>query len=67
MVGLSINNKDSIDYRADLFALGVLLYKMMYNRYPFDNVTEDDILECKFKFPEEPKRSKEIEGFISKY
>lgn len=47
--------KEKHDHRADLYSLGILLYRIVYNRFPFNTGNEFDIfrehLETTFEFP----------------
>jgi serine/threonine protein kinase/tetratricopeptide (TPR) repeat protein len=44
------------DHRADLYSLGIILYKIIYGKFPFDSQKELDIykaqIEKEFEFPE---------------
>lgn len=50
-----ILNKENPDHRADLYSLGILLYKLAYGKFPFDTTGELEIyhahLQKKFDFP----------------
>ncbi len=50
-----ILRKDNYDYRVDLYSLGILLYKIVYEEFPFDTKDELEIykahLEKEFKYP----------------
>ncbi|MEO8399075.1 MAG: tetratricopeptide repeat-containing protein kinase family protein [Ignavibacteriaceae bacterium] len=64
-----ILKKEDHDYRVDLYALGILLYKIVYGDFPFDIKVEIDIykahLEKEFEFPES-KYSPELINIIKK-
>jgi serine/threonine protein kinase/tetratricopeptide (TPR) repeat protein len=51
-----ILKKQPYDHRIDLYSLGILLYRILYNRFPFKAVKQLDIykahLEEEFDFPE---------------
>jgi serine/threonine protein kinase/tetratricopeptide (TPR) repeat protein len=53
------------DYRVDLYSLGMLFYKLIYNRLPFNNVSAIEILkshlEGNFDFPDSPYSERLIE------
>ncbi|NWF89969.1 MAG: serine/threonine-protein kinase [Ignavibacteriaceae bacterium] len=48
-------NKEPHDHRVDLYALGILLYKLVYKRFPFPNNNQLEIykahVEKEFEFP----------------
>jgi len=55
------------EYGTDIWALGIILYQMYYNRTPFKNIstylTFHDIKESKFEFPNDssiPKSAKDL-------
>ena len=42
---------DVVDYRTDVYALGVLIYQMLVGRYPFDANNAADVLELHLTAP----------------
>ncbi|KAJ1723902.1 Ark- serine/threonine protein kinase [Coemansia erecta] len=46
--------------QADIWALGVLLYKLCYLRTPFDNATPLMILNAEYSVPETPRYSRQL-------
>ena len=64
-----IIKKETVDHRADLYSLGILLYRIVYGRFPFETSDELDIyrshLEKDFEFPAS-KYSKLLIGCIQK-
>ncbi|KAK6429165.1 Ark- serine/threonine protein kinase [Oleoguttula sp. CCFEE 5521] len=57
--------KQPIDEKADVWALGVLLYKLCYYTTPFEEVGQMAILNATFKFPSYPQFSPRLRKFIS--
>ncbi|OQN97540.1 hypothetical protein B0A48_16694 [Cryoendolithus antarcticus] len=57
--------KQPIDEKADVWALGVLLYKLCYYTTPFEEVGQMAILNASFKFPSYPQFSPRLRKFIS--
>ena len=55
----------SVDHRADLYSLGIILYKLIYKRFPFDTDDELNIykanIEQEFEFPDKKNYSKLID------
>lgn len=51
-----ILKRETHNYRADLYSFGILLYRLIYNKFPFDQGTEMGIykahLEKGFEFPD---------------
>jgi len=64
-----IIKKENVDHRADLYSLGILLYRIVYGQFPFETSDELDIyrshLEKDFEFPA-CKYSKLLIGCIQK-
>ncbi|CDO94568.1 unnamed protein product [Kluyveromyces dobzhanskii CBS 2104] len=54
-----------IDEKADIWALGVFLYKVCYYTTPFEKNGESAILASKFQFPAYPHYSDRIKNLIS--
>ncbi len=56
--------KEPHDFRVDLYSLGILLYRIVYDKFPFDYENELDIykahIEEEFKFPETERFSNEF-------
>ncbi|KAJ1808476.1 Ark- serine/threonine protein kinase, partial [Coemansia sp. RSA 2598] len=46
--------------KADIWALGVLLYKLCYFRTPFDNASPLTILNAEYSIPDKPAYSKQL-------
>ncbi|GAM88268.1 hypothetical protein ANO11243_063010 [Dothideomycetidae sp. 11243] len=53
-----------IDEKSDIWALGVLLYKLCYYTTPFEEVGQMAILNAKFKFPHHPQFSHRLRALI---
>lgn len=58
--------KQPIDEKSDIWALGVLLYKLCYYTTPFEEVGQMAILNARFKFPHHPFFSERLRKLISK-
>lgn len=62
----------SIDHRADVFALGILLYEILIGQHPFDVSNEpglfDRIIEARYPRPRDvrPDLPSELDGLISR-
>ncbi|KAK9238070.1 hypothetical protein V1525DRAFT_402347 [Lipomyces kononenkoae] len=54
-----------IDEKSDVWALGVLLYKLCYYTTPFEEQGQLAILNATFKFPPHPQYSERIKRLIS--
>ena len=61
---IDVWRKQSIDEKADIWALGVLLYKLCYYTTPFENVGQMAILNASFKYPPHPSFSDRLKRFI---
>ena len=65
-----INKKKYLPYYSDIWSLGVLLYTMIYGRFPFNERDEDKLFdlinEGKFYFPEDIETSDEVKNLIKK-
>lgn len=62
---IDVWRKQPIDEKADIWALGVLLYKLCYYTTPFEAVGQMAILNASFKFPPHPQFSERIKKLIS--
>jgi AP2-associated kinase len=62
---IDVWRKQPIDEKADIWALGVLLYKLCYYTTPFEDVGQMAILNASFKFPNYPSFSPRLKKFIS--
>ncbi len=62
--------KEAHDYRVDLYSLGMILYRIIYNRLPFE--TENDLsiykaqVEQEFIFPEQSMFNSELVSVVKK-
>ena len=66
---IDVYRKQPIDEKSDIWALGVLLYKLCYYTTPFEEVGQMAILNAQFKYPAYPPfsdRLKLLIGMISK-
>lgn len=54
----------AIDEKSDIWALGVLLYKLCYYTTPFEDQGQLAILNASFKFPSYPQFSSPLKGLI---
>lgn len=54
-----------IDDKADVWALGVFLYKLCYYTTPFESKGDSGILSAKFVFPQRPAYSDRLKNLIS--
>ncbi|KAF2657067.1 hypothetical protein K491DRAFT_777501 [Lophiostoma macrostomum CBS 122681] len=62
---VDVYRKQPIDEKSDIWALGVLLYKLCYYTTPFEEVGQMAILNATFKFPSYPQFSDRIKKFIA--
>lgn len=62
---IDVWRKQPIDEKADIWALGVLLYKLCYYTTPFEAVGQMAILNASFKFPPHPHFSDRLKKLIS--
>ncbi|KAF3918789.1 hypothetical protein AA313_de0209544 [Arthrobotrys entomopaga] len=53
-----------IDEKSDIWALGVLLYKLCYYTTPFEDQSQLAILNASFKYPPYPQFSPQVKGLI---
>ncbi|KKZ61787.1 AP2-associated kinase [[Emmonsia] crescens] len=61
---IDVYRKQPIDEKSDIWALGVLLYKLCYYTTPFEEVGQMAILNAKFKFPAYPAFSDRLKLLI---
>lgn len=64
---IDVWRKQPIDEKADIWALGVLLYKLCYYTTPFEAVGQMAILNASFKYPSHPPFSERLKRFIGQY
>lgn len=62
---IDVYRKQSIDEKADIWALGCFLYKLCYYTTPFEEVGQMAILNARFKYPGYPKFSDELKLLIA--
>lgn len=63
---IDVYRKQPIDEKSDIWALGVLLYKLCYYTTPFEDVGQMAILNASFKFPAYPPFSDRLKLLIGK-
>jgi AP2-associated kinase len=61
---IDVYRKQPIDEKSDIWALGVLLYKLCYYTTPFEEVGQMAILNASYKFPSYPPFSSRLKMFI---
>lgn len=61
---IDVWRKQPIDEKADIWALGVLLYKLCYYTTPFENVGQMAILNASYKYPSHPPFSDKLKNLI---
>ncbi|KAF2486612.1 hypothetical protein BDY17DRAFT_291780 [Neohortaea acidophila] len=61
---IDVWRKQPIDEKADIWALGVFLYKLCYYTTPFENVGQMAILNASFKYPPHPPFSARLKALI---
>ncbi|KAF2837739.1 hypothetical protein M501DRAFT_985970 [Patellaria atrata CBS 101060] len=61
---IDVYRKQPIDEKSDIWALGVLLYKLCYYTTPFEEVGQMAILTATFKFPAYPAFTNRIKKLI---
>lgn len=61
---IDVYRKRPIDEKSDIWALGVLLYKLCYYTTPFEEQGQMAILTAKFRFPNYPPFSDRMKKFI---
>ncbi|KAF2817614.1 uncharacterized protein BDZ99DRAFT_431831 [Mytilinidion resinicola] len=62
---IDVYRKQPIDEKSDIWALGVLLYKLCYYTTPFEEVGQMAILNASFKFPSYPAFSDRTKKLIA--
>ncbi|KAI4157312.1 MAG: hypothetical protein LQ342_008388 [Letrouitia transgressa] len=62
---IDVYRKHPIDEKSDIWALGVLLYKLCYYKTPFEKEGPTAILNVKFEFPGYPSFSDNIKKLIA--
>ncbi|KAK5122282.1 hypothetical protein LTR85_004193 [Meristemomyces frigidus] len=62
---IDVWRKQPIDEKADIWALGVLLYKLCYYTTPFEDVGQMAILNASYKFPGYPSFSERLKKLIA--
>jgi AP2-associated kinase len=63
---VDVYRKQPIDEKADIWALGVLLYKLCYYTTPFEEQGQLAILNASYRFPSHPVFSDRLKGLIGK-
>lgn len=63
---IDVYRKQPIDEKSDIWALGVLLYKLCYYTTPFEDQGQMAILNATFKFHSYPSFSTRLKGLICK-
>lgn len=61
---IDVWRKQPIDEKSDIWALGVLLYKLCYYTTPFEEVGQMAILNASFKYPHHPPFSERLKRLI---
>ncbi|KAF2875503.1 hypothetical protein BDV95DRAFT_484229 [Massariosphaeria phaeospora] len=62
---IDVYRKQPIDEKSDIWALGVLLYKLCYYTTPFEEVGQMAILNASFKYPAYPQFSDRMKKLIA--
>ncbi|GAM39204.1 Ark1/Prk1 family protein kinase [Talaromyces pinophilus] len=62
---IDVYRKQPIDEKSDIWALGVLLYKLCYYTTPFEDVGQMAILNASYKFPSYPNFSDRLKRLIA--
>lgn len=63
---VDVYRKQPIDEKSDIWALGVLLYKLCYYTTPFEEQGQLAILNASYRFPSHPAFSDRLKGLIGK-
>jgi AP2-associated kinase len=61
---IDVYRRQPIDEKSDIWALGVLLYKLCYYTTPFEDQGQMAILNASFKFPSYPSFSEKLKKLI---
>ena len=64
---IDVYRKQPIDEKSDIWALGVLLYKLCYYTTPFEEVGQMAILNASYKFPSYPPFSSRLKMLICEW
>lgn len=64
---IDVYRKQPIDEKSDIWALGVLLYKLCYYTTPFEDQGQLAILNASFRFPSYPAFSDRLKKLIGTY
>lgn len=64
---IDVYRKQPIDEKSDIWALGVLLYKLCYYTTPFEDQGQLAILNASFRFPSYPAFSDRLKKLIGMY
>lgn len=64
---IDVYRKQPIDEKSDIWALGVLLYKLCYYTTPFEEQGQLAILNASFKFPHYPPFSDNLKRLIGRW
>ncbi|MCJ1337854.1 Ark1/Prk1 protein kinase Ppk30 [Bachmanniomyces sp. S44760] len=64
---IDVYRKQPIDEKSDIWALGVLLYKLCYYTTPFEEQGQMAILNASFKFPGHPAFSDRLKKLVGPY
>ena len=62
---IDVYRKQPIDEKSDIWALGVLLYKLCYYKTPFEEQGQMAILNASFKFPGYPSFSDNLKKLVA--
>ncbi|KAH6849776.1 hypothetical protein B0I37DRAFT_369826 [Chaetomium sp. MPI-CAGE-AT-0009] len=62
---VDVYRKQPIDEKSDIWALGVLLYKLCYYTTPFEEQGQLAILNASYRFPSHPPFSDRLKGLIA--
>jgi AP2-associated kinase len=63
---VDVYRKQPIDEKSDIWALGVLLYKLCYYTTPFEEQGQLAIMNASYRFPSHPAFSDRLKGLIGK-
>ncbi|EPY53850.1 NAK protein kinase Ppk30 [Schizosaccharomyces cryophilus OY26] len=62
---IDLSRQQGIDEKSDIWAIGVLAYKLCYYTTPFESVGNAAILKASFSFPPFPRYSDRMKRFIA--